>query len=67
MCAHLGPILLVGDNLVCIEYLVEDFVQRFLTRKVLVVYFRVACGEDSAEVFHSIELVDSFGNKVSEA
>ena len=58
--ALLDSVFLVRDHVIRIEDLVQDFVQWFLTRKVLVVQFRITCGEDPAKVFHSIELMHSF-------
>ena len=66
MCTLLDSILLIGNHLIRIEDLVEDFVQWFLARKELVIELRVASGENPAEILHARELMDRFCDKFAE-
>jgi len=67
MRALFDSILFVWDDLVGVKDFVDDFVQRFLTRKVLVIELGITRREDSAEVLHPCELMNCLGNDLSEA
>lgn len=67
MCALFDSILLIGDDFVGVEDFVDDFVQRFLTRKVLVIELGITSREDSAEVLHPCEFMNRLGNNLPKA